>query len=175
MKSRTMKNTFLLAVALCLAMVASASDGYTIYPVPQRQEAGSGVARFTSTVVIIAEPGIDEVTVARAKQVLGEHGFKAEVGKSASKGTSALMLGVNGSHGVADKNITATKLDRSIFSKPKFDRHILSLSAKGGVAQVTIVGENTDAVFCGLASLEQMLDCGTSNLNCVTIHDWADV
>lgn len=175
MKSRTMKNTFLLAVALCLAMVASASDGYTIYPVPQRQEAGSGVARFTSTVVIIAEPGIDEVTVARAKQVLGEHGFKAEVGKSASKGTSALMLGVNGSHGVADKNITAAKLDRSIFSKPKFDRHILNLSAKGGVAQVTIVGENTDAVFCGLASLEQMLDCGTSNLNCVTIYDWADV
>ena len=102
MKSTTMKNTFLLAVALCLAMMASASDGYTIYPVPQRQEAGSGVARFTSTVVIIAEPGIDEVTVARAKQVLGEHGFKAEVGKSASKGTSALMLGVNGSHGVAE-------------------------------------------------------------------------
>ena len=160
---------------MCLAMVASASDGYTIYPVPQRQEAGSGVARFTSRVVIIAEPGIDEVTVARAKQVLGEHGFKAEVGKSASKGTSALMLGVNGSHGVADKNITAAKLDRSIFSKPKFDRHILNLSAKGGVAQVTIVGENTDAVFCGLASLEQMLDCGTGNLNCVTIYDWADV
>ena len=42
MKSTTMKNTFLLVVALCLAMVASASNGYTIYPVPQRQEAGSG-------------------------------------------------------------------------------------------------------------------------------------
>ncbi len=44
-----------------------------------------------------------------------------------------------------------------------------------GQANVAIIGEDTDAVFCGLASLEQMLDQGTTNLPCVTIYDYADV
>ena len=41
------------------------------------------------------------------------------------------------------------------------------------LAQVLILGVNTDAVFCGLASLEQILDHEFKPA--VTIYDWADV
>jgi hyaluronoglucosaminidase len=175
MKSTTMKNTILLMLLLLSVFTGSATEGYTIYPVPQQQVMQGGEASFTSRVSVIAEPGIDQVTIERAVQVLSEHGLAAVVTKRAVKGVSTLLLGVSGSRGIADKNITALKLDRAVFGMPKYDRHILNLTSQDGVAHVTILGENTDAAFCGLASLEQMLDRGTGNLPCVTLYDWADI
>ena len=58
----------------------------------------------------------------------------------------------------------------------KFDRHIVSLTDGGqGTARLLVLGENTDATFCGLASLEQMLDNGIADLETVTINDYADL
>ena len=163
----------LLAVA---AMMAQAKQVYQTYPVPQEQRAGVGQAVFTVQVTIVAEQGIDDVTVARARQVLSDHGLASTVSTRPTTRGSSLLLGINGSQGEADRRVTAMRLDRGLFSLKKYDRHILSLTAdKAGVAQVVILGENTDAVFCGLASLEQMLDGGHTSMPCVTIHDWADV
>lgn len=53
---------------------------------------------------------------------------------------------------------------------------MLSLTnAHDGVAQLIIIGENTDATFMGLASLEQMLDAETKQMPTVTISDYADL
>ena len=163
----------MLAVA---AMMAQAKQVYQIYPIPQEQHAGVGQAAFSSQVNIVAEPGIDAVTIDRARQVLADHGLDAAVSTRVSSKGSNLLLGVNGSKGVVDQRVTALRIDRGLFTLAKYDRHILSLTAdKAGGAQVVILGENTDAVFCGLASLEQMLDGGHADMPCVTIHDWADV
>ena len=169
-----------IATILCM-MIAALSNTkmmgeqiYEIYPMPHVELAGIGQAQFSQQVTIVAEKGIDEVTVERAKQVLTEHGLTATVANQPSKSGCNLLLGINGSGGVADKRYTR------IYSQPfslnnKYDRHIVSLTCdKAGLAQVVIVGENTDATFCGLASLEQMLDRGTT-LPCVTLLDWADV
>ena len=156
--------------------MAQATQVYTIYPVPQEQRAGVGQAAFTAQVTIVAEPGIDEVTIARARQVLTDHGLACTVATRPTTKGSCLLLGINGSQGVADRRVAAMQLDRRLFSLKKYDRHILSLTAdKAGTAQVVILGENTDAAFCGLASLEQMLDGGHTGMPCVTIYDWADV
>ena len=158
------------------AMMAQAKQVYQIYPIPQEQHAGVGQAAFSSQVNIVAEPGIDAVTIDRARQVLADHGLDAVVSTRVSSKGSNLLLGVNGSKGVVDQRVTALRIDRGLFTLAKYDRHILSLTAdKAGGAQVVILGENTDAVFCGLASLEQMLDGGHADMPCVTIHDWADV
>ena len=163
----------MLAVA---AMMVQAKQVYQIYPIPQEQHAGVGQAAFSSQVNIVAEPGIDAVTIDRARQVLADHGLDAAVSTRVSSKGSNLLLGVNGSKGVVDQRVTALRIDRGLFTLAKYDRHILSLTAdKAGGAQVVILGENTDAVFCGLASLEQMLDGGHTDMPCVTIHDWADV
>ena len=140
-------------------MMAQAKQVYQIYPIPQVQHAGVGQAAFSSQVNIVAEPGIDAVTIDRARQVLADHGLDAVVSTRVSSKGSNLLLGVNGSKGVVDQRVTALRIDRGLFTLAKYDRHILSLTAdKAGGAQVVILGENTDAVFCGLASLEQMLD-----------------
>lgn len=172
---RQIVTMLMMAVAVLSSTTMLGEEIYEIYPVPQVQLAGIGQASFTKQVTIVAEKGIDEVTVERAKQVLTEHDLFATVANQPSKKGSNLLLGINGSGGEADKRYTR------IYSQPfslnnKYDRHILSLTCdKAGYAQVVIVGENTDATFCGLASLEQMLDRSTTALPCVMLLDWADV
>lgn len=170
-----MIRTIIFCLSFLATIMLGANELYNIYPIPQHFQPMGCSASFTHDINIVAGAGIDDVTIGRAKQVLTEHGFKVTVCENATKKVSCLMLGVNGSKDVADKWLTTLKADRSIFKRPKFDRHILRLSCEDGVAVVAIVGEDTDAVFCGLASLEQMLDQGTTNLPCVTIYDYADV
>ena len=171
-----MKRILLSILTLALPFMAAAGTNYTIYPVPQKQIADDSVASFTGTVNIVAGPAIDRATVNRAVEVLECHGLKATVSDKAAGGVSNLTLGVNGTSDAADKLAGKLKLDRKVFSTPKYDRHILSLSAdRSGAAQVLILGENTDATFCGLASLEQILDNGTSGLGGVVIYDYADI
>jgi hyaluronoglucosaminidase len=166
----------IVAVAfLAACMGASARSVYDIYPVPHEQVATAGTCSFTPTVSVVAEKGIDNATKARLVDVLSDHGLKAEFAKKPAKGNAAIYLGVNGSKGSADKLGKKLALKRDIFSNGKYDRHILSLTSAGGNAQLVILGENTNAVFFGIASLEQMLDRGNGNLPCVTLYDYADI
>lgn len=166
----------LFTLALCLIGIAAAADNiYTIYPVPQSQVAVEGTTSFTAAVNVIAESGIDSYTKARCRAVLEDHGMTVNFSEAAADGVTNLYLGVNGSEGAADARATALGLARDIFSNGKYDRHIVSLTDESGKAQVVILGENTDAAFYGLASLEWMLDAGTADMKCVTIYDYADM
>ena len=173
-----MKRISALFVALTIAasLFSNKATGqfsdqsYNIYPVPQSVVITPSQTAFTQQVTIIAENGIDEVTISRATQILG----KERVTVSSRPGSgSNLYLGINASKETADRKAQSLKLDRTVFSLDKSDKHILSLFSEGGNAQVLILGENTDAVFFGLATLEQILDQGVEA--CVTIYDWADV
>lgn len=169
------KALFLLLFLLMLNGNVWAQNSYTIYPVPQEQLKTSGEASFTPTVSVVAEEGIDNYTRDRLKQILQEHGLNAVFGNKPKAGLSVIFLGLNGSGGPADRKASNLKLKRDVFSFPKYDRHVVSLSSAKGKAQLVVLGENTDAVFCGLATLEQMLDCGTRNLPCTVFYDYADV
>ena len=163
------------AFAADVADAGPFSPGYQIYPVPRVQQVVPGKAAF-ATVNIVAGPDIDEATVRRAMEIFDDKGIKSVTSDKYLGGRSNVLLGVNGSGDKADKAAGKAGLDRSVFSLPKYDRHVLSLTAdKDGKAQVVLVGENTDAVFCGLASLEQILDNGTEGLTCVNIYDCADI
>ena len=171
-----MKRTFLLPLVLWMASVAAwAQQRYVIYPVPQQQELVGATASVTDVVNIVAEEGIDKATIDRAREVLTERGCSVVLTNRINKKVSNLLLGINGSQGIADREADRLKLSRSVFSEPKFDRHVVSLSAgKRGRAQLLVVGETTDAVFCGLATVEQMLDNGRNDLACVRFYDYAD-
>ena len=164
-----------MAAAAC-AFTLAAADAYTIYPIPHAQIAGKAACSLSATTTVIAESGIDQPTKNRLCDVLKQHGIVAEFAAKPSKTNANIYLGVNGSKGDADRLAKKLKLKRDIFANGKFDRHIISLTAqKNGNAQLLILGENTDAVFFALASLEQMLDGGSSNMACVTIYDYADI
>ena len=171
-----MKRVLSFIILAAVPFIAVAATNYTIYPVPQHQTVNESIASFSRTVNIVAGPAIDKATVNRAREVLESHGITTSVSDKTVSGASNLTIGVQGSRDAADRLAGKLKLDRKVFSTSKYDRHILSLTAdRSGIAQVLILGEDTDAAFCGLASLEQILDCGTSELNGVVIYDYADI
>ena len=161
------------------ATILGAAEPYTIYPIPHKQVMNPGTASFSQEVFIFPQDGIDIATINRAKQILSDHGLVPvviDVG-TPNNCPSFVHLSVNNpKEKIGDEHHAVLRVDRSIFNLPKYDRHILNLKSDSkGQANVAIIGEDTDAVFCGLASLEQMLDQGTTNLPCVTIYDYADV
>lgn len=170
------KKSLLIGLAALLFPMSMAAQ-YTIYPVPHSQTAGKGTVNFTPTVNVVCEDGIDIYTRNRVQQILGDHGLTTRITDTPIEAEANIFLGVKGSNGVAVQKAAALGLNTDVLSKAnKFDRHILSLTDGGsGNAQLVIIGENTDATFYGLASLEQMLDQGTTGLPTVTINDYADL
>lgn len=167
--------TTILAFMLMAGSSLFAAEAYTIYPIPHEQIAQAGAVTLGGAVNVVCGKGIDQATRQRAGQVLKEHGLKYKFSTATKKGTANLLLGVNGDKSAADKTATSLKLSRAVFAKPKYDKHIVAVAGKGNAATIVILGENTDATFCGLASLEQMLDEQQTKLPCVTIYDYADV
>lgn len=172
-------NKSLIYAALCglaLTMPALAqSSAYTIFPIPQQMVMGNGTTSLTPKVTIVCEKGIDNYTRQRANQVLTEHGLEAEFSDTPSATNSNLYLGINGSGLTADAYATAQQLSRDVFAKSeKYDRHLLALKANTGHADIVALGENTDATFFALASLEQILDNGPQQLTPAVIYDYAD-
>lgn len=147
---------------------------YTIYPVPHEQTAGTGKVSFPTEVTVSCDKGIDQATKNRLTSILSAHGITATFTDDAA---ANIYLGVNGANGQGNAVAAELGLSLDVLSKEgKFDRHIVSLTDGGqGTARLLVLGENTDATFCGLASLEQMLDNGTTDLETVTINDYADL
>jgi len=168
-------SSLLFAAVLSGTGGAYAQKNYEIYPVPQRQVVGSGLVSFSKSVTVVCEEAIDAATRRRAEQVLKEAGLDCTFAQEAPATGSVMYIGVNGSGGAADQRATALALDRTALTKTgKFDRHLLALSDRNGSAEVVIVGENSDAAFFALASLEQMIEHGTDHLPEVKLYDYAD-
>ena len=107
-----------LLIGLCaLLFPVGGMAQYTIYPVPQQQEAGNGTARFTERVTVVCGEGIDSYTRDRAEQILKDHGLAADFADAPSEGSANLFLGINGSADAADAQVTALGLDRSVLTK----------------------------------------------------------
>lgn len=167
-----MKKIFSLVFS---AFALSVSAQYTIYPVPQQMTPASGKVAFTPTVSVVCDAAIDTPTRDRIQQILSEHGLTANFTTQPAAGTAVVRLKVDEAVGVAGK----------------YDAHRLVLSARSGAsstaggnapAELTVTGQDTNATFMGLASLEQMLDAvGDDRLQavdvampCVSINDYAD-
>lgn len=162
-------------MALGIPQLAIADNVYSIYPIPQEQVAVTGNASISSKVNLVVEAGIDDVTRKRATDILTQNGIQVVISDKEDASMSNIYLGINGSKGAGDALATSLQLKRDVFTQAnKFDRHCVSLTSRNGQAQILVLGENTDATFYGLASLEQMLDYDHKALPCVTIYDYAD-
>lgn len=165
-------------IIICLALIAcsfaTAKAAYTIYPTPHSQTAGTAAVSITKAVNVVCESGIDRYTRARLEEILDEKGYTWTYGQTASATATNIYLGINASGQAADLMATAAGIDRSMLLKAgKFDRHFISVTAKG----IVILGEHTNATFFGLASLEQMLEQPNADgtFAATTIYDYADL
>ena len=167
----------LLLLALPAALL-SAQTTYEIYPIPHQIAYGSQNLHFTEEVEVICGEGIDQATKNRAEEVLKTHGLQAKfLDASTGQNRSILLIGIHGKNSEASDCADSWGLSKDVFNVPdKFDRHLLHMrELTGGVAEVVILGEHTDAAFHALASLDLMLDKGINNLPGVTINDYADM
>ncbi len=161
-----------LTLALALPCFSAWADKYEIYPVPHSITMNDGTLALTKKVNVQCESTIDKITRNRLASLLQAHGMEAVFG-GGEEGATPLRLGTVGSGeevetwAFGELGLAKAK----IMVSNKFDRHAISISAEG----ITILGEHTNAVFCGLASLEQMLEQQVEGtLEHTTIYDRAD-
>lgn len=149
-----MKRLLILTATLLANLGVVFAKDYTIYPIPQSMEMGGGMVTITRRVSIVADKTIDRATLDRARSILQAHGYEVRMGKS----RHATMLFLRTAAPTTDEG--------------KYDRHTLVIDGSG----ITITGEHTNAVFYGLASLEQILEQGDDGdrYQAVTIRDYAD-
>ena len=87
-----------------------------------------------------------------------------------------LLIGVSGSKEAADC-CAAAKDSGKYFSRAegKYDRYFIRIDASRPQGDIVILGENAQAAFFGLATLEQMLEQKKDGkLTAVTIYDYSD-
>lgn len=145
-------------------------ENYTIYPIPQKVTDEDGTVELTDTVNVVAEDGIDSVTLDRAEEVLTENGLTPQFDSEPSEKYTNLYIGVNGSGGAAD---SLKDIPREVFEEGenKYDMHVVKVFTDG---DIVVLGKDTDAAFYGLATLEQMLEqTEDSQLKISTFEDYA--
>ncbi len=163
----------------CLAMALmspfAVAQNYTIYPIPQTVKMNAGSLALTKNINVVCESTIDDITKQRLSALLQEKGYlMTEVtaeGITADEVT--IWLGTVAS-GEAVEALALEQLQlnsKKLLANGKYDRHAIDVSAKG----VVVYGEHTNAVFMGLASIEQMLEQTVDGaLPFTTIYDYAD-
>ena len=131
---------------------AKDEQAYQIYPIPQSVDYEPGEFQITQEVNIVCEDGIDTYTKAFLEEILEKYGRTVTESSSAVSGKSNILLGTDGSDQAA---VQWSALHSSIEDDQLFDRtDAYFLDAENG--DVAIIGKDTDAVYCGLATLQMM-------------------
>lgn len=133
----------------------------SVYPIPQQAECLPGDVAVPSSVTVVADKAVDAATRARAEEVLREAGLGVRWADKADAHGFTLRLSVDATlSGEADG---------------RYDHHVITLASTRHGALLTLVGQHTNAVFFGLATIEQVLvQAADGVLPCFRIDDWAD-
>ena len=193
----TQRVILMLTMLVCMGAeaqmhkVVTENNPYGIYPVPHQTQTFRQTATVTKTVNIICDDDIDQYTRDRAAQILEEHGKTPafipidNVQLIMDNEHAILRLGTFGNDNTQLCHYVLASRSRPLrrstlnfeFPSGKYDRHYITIQRQEEteLADIQIVGENTDATFYGLASLEQILDIDAETLVCGEILDYADV
>ena len=172
MIKKFMMRAVMITLLLSVHFIYAHADKYVIYPIPHSITMNSGSLTMTNKVNVVFESTIDLMTKKRLADVLSQHGIEAVEGTTDAENVT-LRLGTIGSGENVETYAyeTLALKKESIMKADRFDRHAIKVNADG----ITILGEHTNAVFCALASLEQMLEQMHDNaLDFTTIYDYAD-
>ena len=146
------------------------SNTYDFNPTPHTLEMKYTLIDFDN-VKVYYEPGITDVTKARVEEVMKHQGVTFTVTDKYDEST--LALGIHGSTGSVDAATTGYSDDLFVSSETKYDAHYVDINQNG---RVTILGEDDDAVYYGLATLDAAMDTVEGQrLSCATIEDYANM
>ena len=143
---------------------------YDLNPTPQKLEMQYNLIDFDN-VKVYFESGITDVTKARVQEIMDKQGVSYTVTENYEEST--LALGIHGSTGSVDANTTGYSDDLFVASETKYDAHFVDINSNG---RVTILGEDDDAVYYGLATLDDAMETvAGQQLTCATIEDYANM
>lgn len=177
---------------VAFAITVKAADDqlteYSIYPKPQSVDYTTGQNPVvTDTInVVVKSSAIDEITRARATEVLENHGmtarFVTEAEANAQTDVSKLTLDVYDME--HDTMFTGTALalpeGGALGEENVYDAHAITIApSANGLADISITGKHNSAAYYALASLDQILDqrqekSGAHTLSTAEIIDYAN-
>ncbi len=144
---------------------------YDIYPIVRYISYDGKEFRLPEQVNVVLETEIDEATENYLLEVLEENNIQGNVVTEAVAGQWNILLGVNGSGEWADAyEDTLTLATEDLYTN--YDSYLLEVKKN----QITIVGNDSDGVFCGVATLKMMLSSFEDNLLLgAVIEDYAGI
>ena len=143
---------------------------YDLNPTPQKLEMQYNLIDFDN-VKVYYESGITDVTKGRVQEIMDKQGVSYTVTENYEEST--LALGLHGSTENVDTNTTGYSDDLFVASETKYDAHFVDINSNG---RVTILGEDDDAVYYGLATLDDAMETvAGQQLTCATIEDYANM
>lgn len=172
---------FVLLLAFFIPAAAATREGeneYEIYPTPQAVTYDSGATVLTTEVDVTYGEGIDSYTQNKAEQALNVLGLSKA--STANNAHTKLVVGV---YGKSDVSSYESALDTQAFftgevdgiaAEKRFDKYILHISD----GQIVVLGEDTDAAFRGVTTLQRILEQvseSDKSVKKLTVKDYAEI
>lgn len=163
-------NEYDLVITAKILSQQDIDNTYDINPTPHSLVMSYETIDFDN-VKVFYETGISEVTKNRVGEIMEKQGAAYEVVDDYSQST--LALGVKDSAEAVDQNTDGYSDDLFIADETKYDIHYIDINEDG---RVTILGEDDDAVYYGLATLDEaMTTVDGQQLACAEFEDYSNM
>lgn len=145
-------------------------------PSPQIINQTEDVTEMSKTVTVVADETISQRVRDRASSVLERNGYTVHFASESSKDTADLIL--EQYQAETEYPFPTEVIEKDDLGgrgeKNYFDAHVLDIAQADNQASITICGETDDAVYYGLATLDQILEQTDALLPVLTIEDYAN-
>ena len=139
-------------------------NAYEIYPVPHSVEYGTGSFTMTKEVNVVKSTNVDQYTVDFLEEILTRFDRTMVVSNTLDPSKTNILLGIKGESTLVDGQAGEPKAYPDLFNPAnepgtvhKYDSYLLRADAgtnPNGI--ITIQGQNVDAVYYGVATLQMM-------------------
>ena len=139
-------------------------NAYEIYPVPHSVEYGTGSFTMTKEVNVVKSTNVDQYTVDFLEEILTRFGRTMVVSDAIDPSKTNILLGIKGKSTLVDGQAGEPEAYPDLFNPAnepgtvhKYDSYLLRADAgtnPNGI--ITIQGQNVDAVYYGVATLQMM-------------------
>lgn len=163
-----------IACSLFIMAQCATATAYSIWPVPHSLSTSSDELQLTIPLTIVADEGVDALTIERAKEVLDKAGIAYSEATEANPDGHNLLIGVDSHEGQAIEYAREHKVPLAVFSTEGacYDPHVVFVDNDN----ILVVGDSEGSSFYAFATLEQMLEqTGGNALQGVTVQDYAHV
>ena len=174
-------SVFAMLLQLCAPVSAGVAEGeneYEIYPTPQAVTYDNGAVALTEQVDVTYGEGIDGYTQKKTETALGKAGLSKSTAQDNAH--TKLIVGIYGKSDVASYESALGAADfftgsvDGLAAAKRFDKYILNISDN----QIVILGQDTDAAFRGVTTLQRILEQVSQtdkSVRKMTVKDYAEI